>query len=117
MQRTRINLNYSFQKEIIFGVIQGSVLGLTVFNLFLCDLFMIMNGFDFVRQADDKTPYTMRNLMEEVIQELENASKILFKWFSDNQMKATPDKCHFLTGFNSEIGITVENQKITSTKL
>ena len=54
--------------------------------------------------------------MEEVIQELENVSKILFKWFSDNQMKANPDKYHFLTGFNSEIGITVENEKIASTK-
>ena len=54
--------------------------------------------------------------MEEVIQELENVSKTLFKWFSDNQMKANPDKYHFLTGFNSEIGITVENEKITSTK-
>ena len=37
-----------------------------------------------------------------VIQELENASEILFKWFSDNQMKATPGKCHFLSSLNSQ---------------
>ena len=38
------------------------------------------------------------------------------KPLSDNQMKANPDKCHFLTSLNSEINITVENGKIRSTK-
>ena len=41
---------------------------------------------------------------------------MLFQWFSDNQMKANLDKCHFLFRTNSEAGLSVENQKIKNRK-
>ena len=44
---------------------------------------------DIASYADDNTPYTTGNSMEEVIQKLENAAKTLFQWFNDNQMKLT----------------------------
>ena len=53
---------------------------------------------------------------EEVIQKLENAAKMLFQWFSDKQIKANPDKCHFLCNRNSEVSFTIENQKIKNNK-
>ena len=59
------------------------------------------------------TPYTTANSIEEVIQKLENAAKTRFQWFSDNQMKAYPDKCHFLRSLNSEVTLAIENQKKT----
>lgn len=68
-------------------------------SLFLCELFVIMDGFDFVSYADDNTPYTLKKLIEEVIQDLENAQKILFKCFNVNQMKANSNKCHFAKQF------------------
>ena len=95
MQRTKINSEYSSWEEILFGVPQESILGPLLFNIFLCDLFLIMENIDIASYADDDTPYTTGNSMEEVIQKLENAAKTLFQWFSDNQMKANPDKCHF----------------------
>ena len=61
-----------------------------LFNIFFCDLFLISNNFDFASYADDNTPYTTD---EKVIQKLEIEAESLFKWFSDNQMKAKPDKC------------------------
>ena len=54
-----------------------------------------MENIDIASYADDNTPYTTGNSIEEVIQNLENATKTLFQWFSDNQMKANPDRCHF----------------------
>ena len=92
MQRTKINSEYSSWEEILFAVPQGSILGPLLFNVFLCDLFPIMENIDIASYADDNTSYTTGNSMEEVIQKLENAAKTLFQWFSDNQMKANPDK-------------------------
>ena len=54
-----------------------------------------MENIDIASYADDNTPYITGNSIEEVIQKLENAVLTLFQWFSDNQMKANPDTCHF----------------------
>ena len=116
MQRTKINSEHSSWEEIIFGVQQGSIFGPLLFNIFLCDLFFIMENIDIASYADDKTPYTTGNSIEEVIQKLEKAAKILFQWFSDNQMKANPDKGHFLCNANSEVSLTIETQKAKNSK-
>ena len=42
-QRTKINESYSSWEEILFGVPQGSILGPLQFNIFMCDLFFIVN--------------------------------------------------------------------------
>ena len=42
---------------------------------------------------------------------------MLFQWFSDNQMKAKAEKCHFLCNSNSEVSLTIETQKIKNSKL
>ena len=84
MQRTRINSEYSSWEEIMFGVPQGSVLGPLLFNIFLCDLFVIMEHIGIASYADDNTPYTTGNSIEEVIEKLKNAAKTLFQWLSDN---------------------------------
>ena len=100
----------------MFGVPLGSILGHLLFNIFLCDLFLIMENIDIASYAGDNTPYTTENSIEEVIQKLENASKTLFQWFSDNQMKANSGKCHFLCSSSSEVRLTIENKKMQNRK-
>ena len=68
----------------------------TTFNILLCDLFLVIDSIDFASYAKDNTSYTTDKSAEKVIDTLEIVAKSLFKWFCDNQMKANPNKCHFL---------------------
>ena len=83
-----------------------------LFNIFLCDLFFIMDDISFASYADDSTPYTVGNDMEDVIFKLQNSAKILFQWFKDNQTKSNPDKCHFVCSTNDTVNLIIDNQII-----
>ena len=98
---------YISSKETMFGVLKGSTLGPLFFKIFLCNLLLIMKNIDIASYADGNTSYTTRNSIEEVIQKLESAAKTFFQGFSDNQMKADPDKCHFVCSSNSEVSLII----------
>ena len=111
-QRTKINTAYSSWVEIIFGVPQSSNLGSLLFNIFICDLFLIINKVDFASYAEDNTPYVVGNGGKEVINSLKESSYELFYWFADNQIKANPDKSHSSTSSSDKVSICVDNYNI-----
>ena len=106
-QRTKINTEYSS-----FGISQSSILGPLLFNIFLCDLFLIMNNTELASYADDNTPYAVGNNIEELIVKLQNASKTLFQWFSNSQMTSNPGKCNFICSTSKKVSLIVENKEI-----
>ena len=59
-------------------------------------------------------PYTTDKGAEKVIDKIEIEAKSLFKWFSDNQMKANPDKCNSLISSTSKSEIEMGNITIKS---
>ena len=95
-QRTKINSTYSSLLEIIFGVPQGSILGPLLFNIFLIDLFFIIEDSDIASYADDNTTYVIADYIDGVIKSFEEASEILFKWFNDNLMRIYADNICWL---------------------
>ena len=71
-----------------------------------------MNETDFASYTDNNTLYVVVNNIEDAIISLQNPSLTLFQWFCDNQIKANPDKCHFICSTDDKVNIIVENQKI-----
>ena len=95
-------------QDILFGVPQGSILGLLLFNIFLADLFFTLNNIEIANYADDTTPYSVSDDIDDLISSLEKSSKDLLKWFDDNLMKSNPDKCHLLVNSREKIKVKIE---------
>jgi hypothetical protein len=85
------NVNSSF-KNIEKGVPQGSILGPTLFNIFVNDIFCFVKTSKLVNYADDNTLSFSHKNVDLLKQTLEEECRILIKWFSDNGMRANPDK-------------------------
>ena len=66
-----------------------------------------MSETDYASYVGDNTSYRTANIINEVTQSLENDSVTLFKWFSDNQMKANKRKWHLLVNKKDEIIIRI----------
>ena len=54
-QRTKISDTY--REEILYEIPQGSIVGPLLFNIDLCDLFVIIDQHDIANYADGNTPY------------------------------------------------------------
>ena len=110
-QRTKVNGKYSSWEVILFGVPQGSILGPLLFNIFLCDLFLIVKETSFASYADDNTPYVRAENLDKIIKSLEKVSIKLFQWFSDDQMKANHDICHLLVSGKNNVTMNANGFK------
>ena len=75
---------------MLFGAPQCPILGPLLFNIFMCDLFIILEKIDFASYSDDNTPFVSEATPEKVVSFLESCSPSLFEWFSNNQMKTNP---------------------------
>ena len=110
-QKTKTGTAYSLWQEIFSGAPQGSILGPLLFNIFLCNLFLTIEGKCFTNYVDNTTSYVIGNNAEEVESELKAITQKLFTWFAQNEMKANLNKCHLLLSttdaFNFEISETV----------
>ena len=103
--------------HILFVVPQGSILGLLLFNIFLCDLFLFLHDIPVANYADDNTPYCTGLKISDVLIKSENAGKTLLQWFKDNRMKANPDKYHLLIKNTKEsFQIKICNETVSNSK-
>ena len=115
-QRVKLNTTYSSWREILYGVPQGSILGPLLFNIYLCDLFFIIDNVEIASYADDTTPYSCAKDMQSVISSLEMATTELFSWFANNSMKSNAEKCHLILSTNENISANIEGLNITNSK-
>ena len=80
-----------------------------LFKFFLTDIFLFCPT-EIASYADGNTPYATGDCLKKTLQEVEEASNTLFKWFSNNYMVANADKCHLLTSTSEEVGVKIEDE-------
>ena len=53
-QKVKMNNSYSLWSLIKYGVLQGSILGLILLNLFLCDMLLMIDTIDIASSLHKK---------------------------------------------------------------
>jgi len=99
-QRTKISGSFSSWAELLQGVPQGSVLGPLLFNIYINDLFYLIEWTDVCNFADDTTFFASDKNLKCLLERLEHDSKLAIEWFESNYMKLNEDKCHLLVAGN-----------------
>ena len=115
-QRAKINDKYSSWSEILFGVAQGSILGPSLFIVFICEMFYFLKDFDIANYADGSTPFNADKNIEFVVNNLEQSSSILFKWLNDNYRNVNTDKSNLLVSGNAKATAKIDNNYTQSEK-
>ena len=111
-QRTKINNAFRYYSEITYGVPQGSILDLLLFNIYICDIFFDKIECDIASYGDDNTPYNFHFNLGNVISNLEKPINNLLNWFRENYIKANADKCHLLTSSDESYTAKIEDFSI-----
>ena len=73
---------YSSWEAILSGVPQGFLLVPLLFNIFMYDMFLILNTTYFAGYTDDNTSFVVRDNIGDVMKALEEIEENLVNWFS-----------------------------------
>ena len=85
--RNKINTPFSMWKQLLTGVPQGSILGPLLFNIYINDLFFILDKTETCNYADDTCLYACDKYLKDLLIRLTHDSSLAIDWFEYNYMK------------------------------
>ena len=85
-----------FLDRIDSRVPHRSVLGPFPFNIYLNDLFFLLNDIDVSNFADDTTGYVFDVNLETTLGKLEENSELAITWFEKICIKLNTEKCYMI---------------------
>ena len=107
-QCVRIGDTRSHWLNLKKGAPQGSLMGPFIYNVLSNDLLYLMSeSCEIYNYADDSTICVHGKSMSDIATNIETASKIMFNWFYENNLKPNPDKCQFILFSNDVLHTTV----------
>ena len=101
-QRVKVAGKTSTWTEIMKGVPQGSILGPTIFNIFMNDVFCAIKDGTLYNYADDNSVIVSGKTKDNVIKELQKNARDMINWCQLNQMEANPSKFQVLISEESD---------------
>ena len=111
-QRVKINSSFSSYLDLFQGISQGSILEQLLFNLFLSDLFLLVEEADIISYSDDNIWYVCSENVNVTIEKLEEVGKIRLEWFSNDFLKANVDIFHLILSTNEPFSLNIDNEVI-----
>lgn len=116
-QRVKIGNSVSSWNSILKGVPQGSILGPSIFNVFMNDIFCAVRDGLLFNYADDNTTLVMSNSIQGVIDNIKLSSDSMISWCTENQMEANPIKFQaLLSGVDETYEISLTDQVMIHTE-
>ena len=96
-QRVKVKDARSNWVMIKKGVPQGSVLGPLLFNIFLNDIYLVIEQCSMYNYADDNSLSYHHTDVNALCSALEHDAQNTVTWFTENEMQANPDKFQGIT--------------------
>ncbi len=84
------------------GIPQVSILGHSLFNIFMNDLFYFIETYSLTNYANDNTLDMISSKIETVLSALRTDTEHAINWFIENFMQINPSKCQFIQNYTSK---------------
>ena len=104
-QRVKIDQCVSDWNILLKGVPQGSLLGPTIFNLFINDIFYDLKYGKLFNYADDNSVFLTAKTLDSLKESLQSSADEILDWCSTNLMEANPEKFQCIIADNDQVEI------------